>query len=121
MLGFSLPCLMLTAWSRKALRLMSMRDTTSVYSSARVFPMLPEQLCTNLTSLNQDQDRLALITEMTFSGDGLLIESNIYRAVVRNKAKLAYDAVSEWFEGVEGVARGSAERCGDRYPAEDAR
>lgn len=75
-------------------------NTTSVYSSARVFPMLPEQLCTDLTSLNQDQDRLALITEMTFSGDGLLIESNIYRAVVRNKAKLAYDAVSEWFEGV---------------------
>ena len=84
-------------------------NTTSVYSSARVFPMLPEQLCTDLTSLNQDQDRLALITEMTFGVDGLLIESNIYRALVRNKAKLAYDAVSQWFEGV-GELPGPAQK-----------
>jgi exoribonuclease-2 len=74
-------------------------NTTSVYTSARIFPMLPERLCTDLTSLNQDQDRLALVVEMVFSDDGVLVSSTLYRAMVRNKAKLAYDAVSAWIEG----------------------
>jgi len=73
-------------------------NTTSVYTSARIFPMLPEQLSTDLTSLNPDVDRLALVTEMEFSDDGILVSSSIYRAVVRNKAQLAYDAVSAWIE-----------------------
>lgn len=74
-------------------------NTTSVYTSARVFHMLPERLCTDLTSLNLDEDRLALVTEMSFSDDGILTGSSIYRARVRNKAQLAYDAVSAWIEG----------------------
>lgn len=74
-------------------------NTTSVYTSARVFHMLPERLCTDLTSLNPDEDRLALVTEMEFTDDGILVGSTIYRAMVRNKAKLAYDAVSAWICG----------------------
>ena len=74
-------------------------NTTSVYTSARVFPMLPERLCTDLTSLNTDEDRLAIVCEMDFSEDGLLVGSVIYRALVRNKAQLAYDAISAWIEG----------------------
>lgn len=74
-------------------------NTTSVYTSARIFPMLPERLCTDLTSLNPDQDRLAVVVEMLFSDDGILTGSAIYRAIVRNKAQLAYDAVSDWIEG----------------------
>lgn len=73
-------------------------NTTSVYTSARTFPMLPERLCTDLTSLNPDEDRLALVVEMLFSEDGILVSHKIYRAMVRNKAKLAYDAVSTWIE-----------------------
>ena len=72
------------------------QNTTSVYTSALIFPMLPERLCTDLTSLNQDEDRLAVVVEMAFSEDGVLLESSIYRARVRNKAQLAYDAVSAW-------------------------
>ena len=45
-------------------------NTTSVYTSARVFPMLPERLSTDLTSLNAGQDRLALVTTMTVNEDG---------------------------------------------------
>ncbi len=74
-------------------------NTTSVYTSARIFPMLPERLSTDLTSLNADQDRLAMVTEMVFDADGALSGSTVYRAVVRNQAKLAYDAVSTWIEG----------------------
>ena len=74
------------------------QNTTSVYTSALVFPMLPERLCTDWTSLNQDEDRIAMVVEMAFSEDGVLLESTIYRARVRNKAQLAYDAVSAWIE-----------------------
>lgn len=74
-------------------------NTTSVYTSARIFPMLPERLSTNLTSLNPDQDRLAIVTRMVFKADGTLTHSSVYRALVRNQAKLAYDAVAAWLEG----------------------
>lgn len=74
-------------------------NTTSVYTSARIFPMLPERLSTDLTSLNQDEDRLAIVNEMAFTDDGVLVSSSIYRAMVHNKAQLAYDAVSAWIDG----------------------
>ncbi len=82
-------------------------NTTSVYTSARIFPMLPERLSTDLTSLNAGQDRLALVTEMVFNADGSLTSSTVYRARVRNKAKLAYDAVAAWIEG-EGALPAAA-------------
>lgn len=75
------------------------RNTTSVYTPAVIFPMLPEQLSTNLTSLNEDQDRAAVVADMVFDADGSLAESDLYRAHVRNRAKLAYNAVAAWLEG----------------------
>lgn len=74
-------------------------NTTSVYTAARVFPMLPERLSTDLTSLNQDADRLAIVVEMVFTADGSLQTSNVYEATVRNRAKLAYNSVAAWLEG----------------------
>ena len=75
------------------------QNTTSVYTAARIFPMLPERLSTDLTSLNAQQDRLAVVTELVFSADAHLTSSTIYRARVHNFAKLAYDSVAEWLEG----------------------
>jgi exoribonuclease II len=75
-------------------------NTTSVYTSAKIFPMLPERLSTDLSSLNPDQDRLTLVIEMTVDVDGQVAQSSVHRAVVRNKAKLAYDAVSAWIDGI---------------------
>jgi VacB/RNase II family 3'-5' exoribonuclease len=75
------------------------RNTTSVYTPAQIFPMLPERLSTELTSLNDQQERLALVVEMDISSDGEVTVSNVYRAQVRNQAKLAYPSVSEWLEG----------------------
>lgn len=74
-------------------------NTRSVYTSARVFPMLPTKLSHNLSSLNPGVDRMAIVCEMHFTQNGDLTKSFIYRAVVHNRAKLAYDAVSIWLEG----------------------
>ncbi len=74
-------------------------NTASVYTSARIFPMLPEKLSTNFTSLNFDEPRLALVTEIVIGSTGDVQGSTIYRAKVLNKAKLAYDAVSDWIIG----------------------
>ena len=74
-------------------------NTTSVYTAATIFPMLPERLSTDLTSLGADEDRLALVVEMQVNGDGTLAASELYPAVVRNHAKLAYNGVAAWLEG----------------------
>ena len=74
-------------------------NTTSIYTAARIFPMLPEKLSTDLTSLNESEDRLAIVIDMTMADDGSVRESVIYRALVRNHAKLAYNALAEWLEG----------------------
>lgn len=83
-------------------------NTTSVYTSARIFPMLPERLSTDLTSLNAHQDRLAMVTEMVFNADASLAGSTVYRAKVRNQAKLAYDAVSAWIDGLASLPAAAA-------------
>ena len=74
-------------------------NTTSVYTAAMIFPMLPEKLSTNLTSLNFNEDRLALVIEMVLGADGSLQASDIYRARVRNHAQLAYNSVAAWLDG----------------------
>lgn len=74
-------------------------NTTSVYTAARIFSMLPEKLSTDLTSLNFNADRLAIVIEMIVGADGSLQDSNVYRARVRNHAKLAYNSVGAWLEG----------------------
>jgi VacB/RNase II family 3'-5' exoribonuclease len=74
-------------------------NTTSVYTAAEVFPMLPERLSTDLTSLGEGQERLAMVVSMTIDADGAVTESDVYRALVVNHAKLAYDSVAAWIEG----------------------
>jgi VacB/RNase II family 3'-5' exoribonuclease len=75
------------------------RETTSVYTGVSVFPMLPNELSTGASSLLPDVDRPAVVTEFAVSSGGALTSSSVYRAVVRNKAQLTYDAVGAWLEG----------------------
>ena len=74
-------------------------NTTSIYTAAEIFPMLPEVLSTDRTSLAASQERLAMVTEMTVAADGTIGETAIYRAVVLNRAKLAYNSVAAWLDG----------------------
>jgi exoribonuclease-2 len=74
-------------------------NTTSVYTAAEIFPMLPEKLSTNLTSLNFNENRLSIVVEMVISTDGSLQGSDVYQARVRNHAKLAYNSVAAWLTG----------------------
>ncbi|HWR20508.1 MAG TPA: RNB domain-containing ribonuclease, partial [Verrucomicrobiae bacterium] len=76
-------------------------NTTSVYTEAEIFPMLPLPLSTDLTSLNEDEDRLAIVIEMVVNQDGSLGRSDIYRAWVVNHAKLTYHSVAAWLDGRE--------------------
>lgn len=78
-------------------------NTTSVYTAAGVFPMLPERLSTDLTSLHEGEERLAVVVDMLVQPDGSVDASEVYRAAVRNRARLTYDAVSRWLDG-EGPA-----------------
>ncbi|MFN2155600.1 MAG: ribonuclease catalytic domain-containing protein, partial [Anaerolineae bacterium] len=73
-------------------------NTTSVYTAAKIFPMLPDKLSTDLTSLHLNKDRLAIVVEMVIGADGSVQDSHIYRARVRNHAKLAYNSVAAWLE-----------------------
>jgi exoribonuclease-2 len=74
-------------------------NTTSVYTGVKNFPMLPERLSFDLTSLLAGKERRAMVTEMRFSEQGHVLASRIFPALVRNQAKLDYDAVSDWLEG----------------------
>jgi exoribonuclease-2 len=74
-------------------------NTTSVYTPAQNFPMLPERLSTDLTSLNEAADRTALVIELDVTQDGDVSRSDLYRSLVRNQAQLAYSSVGAWLEG----------------------
>jgi len=91
---------------RSALDDHARHNTTSVYTVAETFPMLPEKLSTDLTSLNYESDRLAIVIEMVLAGDGSLQSSDLYGATVRNRAKLAYNSVAAWLEGNGPIPQG---------------
>jgi exoribonuclease-2 len=63
--------------------------------------MLPEKLSTDLTSLNEDADRLAVVVEMVIDLEGRLVASEVYRARAHNQAKLAYNSVAAWLDGTQ--------------------
>lgn len=74
-------------------------NTTSVYTPAKIFPMLPEKLSTNLTSLNENEDRVSMVVKIQINQMGDIEDSSIFQAIVHNYAKLTYNAIGGWLEG----------------------
>ena len=74
-------------------------ETTSVYTGVKVFPMLPVELSEGITSLNEDQDRVAHVVEYCVDSAGTTSDGKVSAALVRNRAQLAYNAVGAWLEG----------------------
>lgn len=89
-------------------------ETTSVYTGITVFPMFPVELSEGITSLNENEDRAAVITEFSVDARGTVTDGNIYRALVRNRAQLTYNAVGAWLadtaEAPEKVRQNAALR-----------
>ena len=79
------------------------QNTVTVYTESKIFPMMPEELSTDLTSLNEGVDRLAVVADMTIKENGDVPESTFYRALVHNYAQLAYESVGSWLDGKEDV------------------
>ena len=105
-------------------------NATSVYTGIAVFPMLPNELSTGLTSLNQGEDRIVIVIELVLDPDGTPRSHDVYRAIATNRAKLAYDGVGSWLEGhgplpaagrTDARARAATLAAGShREPGEDA-
>lgn len=74
-------------------------ETTSVYTGVKVFPMLPVELSEGITSLNENEDRVAMVIEICVDANGTASDGKAYRALVRNHAQLAYGSVGAWLEG----------------------
>ena len=75
------------------------QNTVTVYTQSKIFPMLPEVLSTDITSLNEGEDRLAVVADMTVKNNGDVPVSNFFRAFVLNHAKFSYEEIGEWFDG----------------------
>ncbi len=84
------------------------QNTTSVYTASEIFSMLPEKLSTDITSLNFECDRLAVVVEIEIADDGSVVNSAFYKAIVRNKARLSYNSVAAWLNKKESMPKGIA-------------
>jgi exoribonuclease-2 len=85
------------------------KNTTSIYTGLVMFPMIPERFSCDLTSLNENEERAAIVVEMVVDAEGSLSDTKVYRGWVRNKAKLAYNAISAWLEGLGPLPSAAAD------------
>jgi VacB/RNase II family 3'-5' exoribonuclease len=79
------------------------KETTTVYTGVRNFPMLPEQLSTGTSSLLENEDKLSIVIEFVAGSEGSVHSSSVYRAIIRNKARLTYNAIGSWLENKSGA------------------
>lgn len=98
--------------AESALDLRALENTSTVYTAARIFPMIPERLSTDLTSLNLGEDRLAMVMSFDVDARGELSRETVGKALVRNHARLDYDSVAAWLDGEGPLPAGVARVAG---------
>jgi exoribonuclease-2 len=79
------------------------KNTVTIYTPTEIFPMLPPEISTGLTSLNEGEDRTAIVIELVIKSNGDVPGNNVYRAIVRNHAKLDYESVGDWLDQIDPV------------------
>ncbi len=79
-------------------------QTQTIYTAVKNFPMLPFDLSTDMTSLNEDADRSAVMMTFTVGPTGTMSDEKVSRAMVRNRAQLAYSRVGPWLENTAAGA-----------------
>lgn len=89
----------------------AMHNSRTVYTDDKIYPMIPQRLSEDFTSLNADEDRLAMIKEYTVSEDGVVSDKKLYQGYVHNHAKMAYDSVNEWLTDGDGAKPPQLERA----------
>jgi len=94
-------------------------NSTSVYTGVETFPMLPDRLSTDLTSLNPNGDRPSVVTEFIVAGDGSIKSSNVYTARVTNHAQLAYNNVGAWLDGKASLPSSATQAIQDQLRLQD--
>ena len=94
-------------------------NAVSVYTGVVTYPMLPERLSTNLTSLGQNSDRASIVIEFVVGGDGSTRAHTVYPALVRNQAKLAYGNVGAWLDGRGDLPAGATLQIQDQLRLQD--
>ena len=81
-------------------------QTTTVYTGAAIFSMIPPELSAGATSLFEGADRKAVVVAMIVGADGTVKSVEIFRARVTNKAQLTYSAVGAWLDSGTAAAGG---------------
>src|SRR5665213_3524064 len=94
-------------------------NATSVYTGVETFPMLPEKLSTDLTSLNPNDDRLSVVTEFIVVADGSIRSHNVFLARVTNYAQLAYNNVGAWLDGKASLPQSATQAIQDQLHLQD--
>ena len=71
----------------------ALKRGTSIYFPGTVVPMLPERLSNDVCSLRPNEDRCAMVCEMSLDAAGKRIKYKFYSALINSKARLTYKQV----------------------------
>jgi ribonuclease R len=81
----------------------ALRRGTSIYMVDRTIPMLPHPLSSDLCSLKEGVDRMALSVMVRIDGSGTINAHKLARTVIRSRHKLAYEDAQAVIEGTRSI------------------